>query len=496
MGTVILAVVVSVLTTFLLVLFYLRRFFSIEYSSGEKIPVSASKITVDKEKKEEILKEIRDMNKGLSEKLDSILNAHNRTEEIIKNVYKDVREIKEVSIYSKTCVEENSGDGSKDINENHNQNYNQEVQEEKIELPNYTEILDFKSRYILPYKDLFTTEELKLIDKVLDILDKEGSCSSVVSYQKDDETDHLKNWKQGGTVTTYDIVQKTTLREHTLNVVEELINLIKKKKGKLWKTHYPKAVISALLHDIGKIPNFRKNKLYNKGMHPKVSGEVARVLMQDLGFNEDYIDEIVNIVENHHSIKKGEFSELLKEADHSARKKEVVKYGENIIDATMELQYDEKKNEFGREFLNIFIEKLFPYINTKKLFKGKRFVNAFLYNGYIYFDMEVILHELVNDKHIKLPYFFYKEDLESKEKAFVAIANTLRKYNYLSEDHRPPYFSSSYRISLKDGKTYSQRRTAVRSKILELINKEEHEIPSPDKSFQVSEVRIKTESKK
>lgn len=83
-----------------------------------------------------------------------------------------------------------------------------------------------------------------MIDRILELLDVHGDCPSVVNARGEVEATLDKN--------AYDVLAKTTLLQHTLHVAEELLKLIP--RGPMT----PKAIITALGHDLGKIPIYRE----------------------------------------------------------------------------------------------------------------------------------------------------------------------------------------------------------------------------------------------
>ena len=303
----------------------------------------------------------------------------------------------------------------------------------------------------------------------------------------------LKNWRTGEN-TTYDIVKNASLREHSFNVVRELVELIKKEYGKGWRIYLPKAIITGLLHDIGKLPSYReKGQAYRKLSHQKSSQMAAIKLMQKHGFKEDYIEEVASAVGNHHSLKVEGFTKLLKEADKKAREKELLKYGENVSDTRKHFKLVGGKR-LEKEFLAYMIEKLYPYINTKHRFKGKTMVHVFENEGYIYFEMELLMWLITEDKSVVLPDIFYMEEDDARAEAKKIIANTLRYYNYLKPDIKEPFFSTNYSIVLAGGKVIeNQRKTAVSVKMLELIGKSENDLPSLPSEMKILDVKLYVE---
>ena len=96
--------------------------------------------------------------------------------------------------------------------------------------------------------------------QLLILLDQHGQCPSVVDIHGDVEG----GWDEN----TYQILAKTSLFDHTLNVAEEAIELLSDKKA--WHV-IPDTTIAALAHDLGKLESMR-GYLYSLGEHPLAAG--------------------------------------------------------------------------------------------------------------------------------------------------------------------------------------------------------------------------------
>ncbi len=146
----------------------------------------------------------------------------------------------------------------------------------------------------------------KVIEGILEIMDREGGCPSVVKAHGEAESLLEEN--------AYSLLASVTLSRHTLNTAEEMLRLID--PGPMT----PMAVIAALGHDLGKIPGYRK-KLYSLGDHPVIS---VTILEKIPGFSEiSNREDIVRAIRDHHRRPVDFFSLKLKEADQEARKKEI-----------------------------------------------------------------------------------------------------------------------------------------------------------------------------
>lgn len=171
---------------------------------------------------------------------------------------------------------------------------------------NNKKINDFyKNR--LEGKAFFIGNTRKVITELLRMLDAEGDCPSVVSNVESEVEGKMDRQ-------AYDILAKVTLTEHTINVAEEMIKLFPS------AALASKTIITALGHDIGKIPSFRK-KLYSMGDHPLMAITILEGIKEFKELN--FKDEVLKAIRDHHRRSKGFLVEKLKEADQSARRMEM-----------------------------------------------------------------------------------------------------------------------------------------------------------------------------
>jgi hypothetical protein len=180
----------------------------------------------------------------------------------------------------------------------------------------HEEIKDFYSNY-LKDKTFFNGSIKSVIEDILLLLDREGDCPSVVNFSGEPEGSLEKN--------AYDMLAGIKLYQHSISVAEEMIRLMDS------NTVAPKAIITALGHDLGKIQSFRQ-KYYSMGDHPLVSITVMEGIKGIK--NISYKDEILKAIKDHHRSPKGLLGEKLKEADQNVRRKELVsqtKEKENIL---------------------------------------------------------------------------------------------------------------------------------------------------------------------
>lgn len=173
-------------------------------------------------------------------------------------------------------------------------------------------------------KPFFVGNALKTTVELLRVLDEKGLCPSVVSKNKNEP-------EKGFDKEVYRQLMKVPLYEHTINVAKEILNQVPSGTGMTVK-----AVIAALAHDLGKIPQYY-GKLHTTGTHAFVSvSALDRVpSLQELKYN----NEIIDAVKNHHRASEVPLIVALRKADQEARRKEMALWAE--IDSI----YDEPGQE-------------------------------------------------------------------------------------------------------------------------------------------------------
>ena len=181
-------------------------------------------------------------------------------------------------------------------------------------LPRETENLTFEHTEIQDFYDEYVKERTfsaipagAVVNEILQLLDREGDCPSVVNGKGEAEGLTDKN--------AYDVLAGVKLYRHTLDVAEEMIKAFKGSAAML-----PKVLIAALGHDLGKLPSFRKT-LYSLGDHPLISVTILEGLPGYAGL--PYKDELNKAIVDHHRYPKGLLGEKLKEADQDARRAEI-----------------------------------------------------------------------------------------------------------------------------------------------------------------------------
>src|SRR3989304_19338 len=135
------------------------------------------------------------------------------------------------------------------------------------ELISIPEPLSSLIRSIQPYERVFASQGVKpLLQLVVENL---GHCPSIATDSKDTESFELHLVR--------DYLAQVSLKEHSYRVAEIIIGLLKDTYLD-FENHVPKAVITALAHDLGKIPEYRLSGIYNTTEHPPISACKLREL--------------------------------------------------------------------------------------------------------------------------------------------------------------------------------------------------------------------------
>ena len=216
------------------------------------------------------------------------------------------------------------------------------------------------ANYILPHRRIFEFQRaLDVTAELIKLLEEHGDCPSIVTDRGDSESLYLKSVKK--------ILVNIPLKEHTYHVT---LNLIKAARTRYadYDVHMPRAVITALAHDIGKIPDLRA-PICDTRDHTVISAQKIEGMLAVK--NQSLSDMVQRAVENHHSYSKDNFTQMLKQADREARQTELMKLLQNKRFAPID------------NWLSIedFYKRIELYINFSK---GPANWNAFSFKGIIY----------------------------------------------------------------------------------------------------------------
>lgn len=155
-----------------------------------------------------------------------------------------------------------------------------------------------------------------VIVKILQILDKDGDCPSVVG-KEERANSHEAERDLGDEL--YQFLSRVPLWQHSLLVARKYASKFQ------YDVMLPDALIIALGHDLGKIPRYYQ-KLYKSGDHPALSTNILNGIQEYAALSNR--TELSRVIMGHHFLVPGSpLAEQLKAADGEARTVE----GEGLI---------------------------------------------------------------------------------------------------------------------------------------------------------------------
>ncbi|HHL33170.1 MAG TPA: metal-dependent phosphohydrolase [Desulfobulbaceae bacterium] len=346
-------------------------------------------------------------------------------------------------------------------------------------------------------------EQKAVCGRILQLLDREGRCPSVVDLKNDVEG----NWDEN----TFQLLGRTSLLDHSINVAEQVAQLLADADD--WHI-IPDTMVAALGHDLGKLISMR-SYLYSTGEHPLVAG---RPLAGIAGFNElRRKDEILQAIKLHHKKPQGLIGRTLKAADQKARQKELEEAVQKIetgaadpvsenpapgkkqrcSDNTAAWQAQEdiyNQDQTGQErtkgekpeLMDIsgwfdaagFLDELKPYIN--KMF-GRRFLAFSMADGYVYFQTKVL--EEVARKMAERAGSMEIATMGRRDESMRGVLLTI--VNHLRAEHdviargliKESYFGGYFNVTRKIGKPMKGYYTPFHAEAFGSIAEMEHDKP-------------------
>jgi len=299
-------------------------------------------------------------------------------------------------------------------------------QENALDFSLVSPVKDFWTTYIQPYKNEISNQGVgPVIQELILQLEKYGQNPSVVIDNRDSESVEL--------VSVRDNLAQVSLREHSYHVCAFMIDIVKE-TYRDYNNLIPKAIVTSLAHDIGKIPEYRVSGVYNAYDHPLVSaGKLAEIFA---GHDVFWAKQVIQSVKEHHIASKDQWTILLKRADRQAREMELLKFTS---------QYEIKPFE---SWFNVdtFLEELKNYINVTQMNKWE----AFSYNGVVYCRPELIFSiakKMCRDAKVLDLAFVYESE---KETVFRLVVSALRKENCIPDVLGQGY-SRKFEIKTKVG---------------------------------------------
>jgi len=300
----------------------------------------------------------------------------------------------------------------------------------------------FYSEVIEPHKEALAGM-LEGINRIMEILEWYGDCSSVVDTTADSE-------KKVAT-RVGDILSKVTLRDHTFNVVRTALRLLK-------ETYHdpvgyvPAVIIAALGHDLGKIPQLRSQGKYVKADHPLTSVSIVEDIFEK-DKDAHWLKMVAKAIGEHHQSATDRLSELLKEADGKARQLEI-EQAEKRASLAWEEWFDCKE----------LLRRVGATINVTQT--GSAF-RAFSVDDAVYCD-PTFLYEtagaMAAEKSIIDVSLLRDTD---KDKALRRIVESLRKADVLTSELGRAYTTRRYEIQVEQGKPKKMFLVPIRASAFE-----------------------------
>ena len=276
------------------------------------------------------------------------------------------------------------------------------------------EVAEFHSKYVLPYRYLYGKELYEGVHFLLDLIVKEGHCSSIVSDEKVDSLyGELPRW-------AIKILSGVSLRQHSLCVAKIMIHLWKADNLD-YEASIPISTMTALAHDIGKMPLYQKDPYYGGGDHALISSGILKNMLKDRDIH--LLDRAIVATKEHHNIIHSgthKFTIFLRQANTIAREIEIARNS------------DMKRMSWNQWFdPQAFLLLLRREINKIQDNNGYK---AFTYGSTVYCQPTYLLEvagELALQKGVidlKLLKKAHQSD-DQKEEALLLIVESLRKIN-------------------------------------------------------------------
>lgn len=231
----------------------------------------------------------------------------------------------------------------------------------KINLPKIR--LDFKqprslevfNTIITPNIEMISSEEREIIIDLIKLLEEKGGIPSVVStVDSDPNMAYRKKLITADGRTEYQILQKVTLYDHTMNTVERIFVGLKEHSKTNYVLLLGRCVIAALAHDIGKIKKMedKVSKLSPEIFTSQPHHNISKIFFSKMYPEYKHRKIVIEAILGHHAAKLpsgNDISFLLVEADKSAREIEIDQFlkqlGTNQKDAATESGAKKAKKE-------------------------------------------------------------------------------------------------------------------------------------------------------
>ncbi|MDF0667119.1 MAG: HD domain-containing protein [Nitrospira sp.] len=176
---------------------------------------------------------------------------------------------------------------------------------------------------ILPNENILRTQGvLTQTLELARVIEQKGTCPSIVTIAPEKDSEYADLWAIRNTLA------QVSMANHTLRVSQIALRLVREQ----YRDHQllvPKVLITALGHDLGKIPDFRAAGIYSMGDHPMMSAVKLQEIFK--GTDLPWFHEVIEAIKSHHRTSKEPLDVLLKRADGEARQYELAATKGNLV---------------------------------------------------------------------------------------------------------------------------------------------------------------------
>lgn len=302
------------------------------------------------------------------------------------------------------------------------------------------EVAEFHNKYVLPYRNLYGKELYEGVHVLLDLIEKEGHCPSIVSDEKVDSLyGELPRWATK-------ILSGVSLRQHTLCVTKIMIHLWMA-DNRDYEAFIPISTLASIAHDLGKMPLFQKDPYYGGGDHALISSDLARNMLK--GSDIHLLDRAAVAIKEHHNIVHSgthKVTIILRQANTIAREIEIAR-NTDLKRMSMIQWFDP----------HAFLFLLRREINKIQDNNGYK---AFSYGSLVYCQPTYLLEvagELALQKGVidfKLLKKAHQSD-DQKQEALLLIVDSLRKIDAVV-NIGDGYYGRSFQVEIF-GETWTKR---------------------------------------
>ncbi|KGI55426.1 HD domain-containing protein [Campylobacter sp. MIT 97-5078] len=348
------------------------------------------------------------------------------------------------------------------------------INESLLSVAHFNEMpsLLFINETLKPYVKKISSGHLKTIIKLINLLEQNKDCPSVVAYAKTEPNMLYKDreYVSFDKKTRFDIYEQISVYKHSLSVARLILELIKQANVSK-KDFIGKAIIVALAHDIGKIKKYEMKGFGENGKRVNFKEfseqphqNLSSIILYDSFTDCPDLKEIAEVVQRHHSGALSKDEVLLKfliDADKGTRDIELDLYrkGEEICDLKAKTI---STNTISKPKENKIIPKQEPIqremIEPKNLVKLENIFNESIYTSSKpnLALLKLDLGNKLDNKEFESLNSILEKELQIDELNFCTHAQGL--YLVFMQKDRSKAFNLAYdisqRLNLSEFKTY------------------------------------------